>query len=88
MCHDINPLGTTMHLKELYRQAVRNRRPMSSTGAWMGTVKQRHLGAALRHAGAVAALFASPVLIRAGNSIERFIAPGLDRADPIRRRVG
>ncbi len=26
MCHDINPLGTTMHLKELDRQAARSSR--------------------------------------------------------------
>ncbi len=45
MCHDVNPLGTTMHLKELDRQAAGSRRPLSSTGAWIGSVKQRQLGA-------------------------------------------
>lgn len=46
MCHDINPLGTAMHLRELDRWAARTQGPMVPDAGRLGPVTLRIMLAA------------------------------------------
>lgn len=60
MCHDINPLGTTMHLKELDRLAARHHCLPASNSRRLGAMTLRIVRAVWQHARAAAAIVAAP----------------------------